>query len=395
MRPSKENPFFLLYILLFIMAGAAGVGAADLSSVTVKAASLVPGEATRYIIKFKTEEPLDLSKGTRITIELPKGFNIKQDHIMSADPGCTLAKLEYKNPGDRFYSVVRGATSIKKTSNGVQCTFILRAIQSVIPPHTDLFLTLPGVVNVPVTGRYLLNLMVQDDRGVGYQGAGQFILGLPPTAAPQQVQLVEASSHEIRLAWDPVPKATRYRVLFSSQPAGHFISAMDLAREPYPGEDWALTDTTHGFRGRGNGGLVPGRTYFFKVQAGNETGFGPSSKILPVTLPEIKPIKDLPGGKQTKTLILPGNILFIRLDQPVRIADQDAIKVYEKSSGVNVRNVHVMVDEIDNNKIRISTKAPAGQEYLVVFYEGALESLIKPNVVNNTFGWTAMVADGE
>ncbi|MEZ4600988.1 MAG: fibronectin type III domain-containing protein [Syntrophotaleaceae bacterium] len=390
MHPFKQKSFFLISTFVFLfMAGASAVKGADLSAVTVTAASLVPGEETRYIVKFRAEGPLDLSKGAGIKVELPQGFRIIQNDILAADPGCTLTRLEYKMPQDRFYGVVRGTMDVKDAIDNVQCTFTPQAEQLVIPAGTDLYLTLPGVINPPVTGPMVLNLMIQDIHGVCYQGEGQFNLGLPPATVPRQVRLVDATSYEVTLAWDPVPGAKRYRVTFSSQPDGYFISALDLSREPYPGEDWQLADTTHTFSGRGNGGLLPGRTYYFKVQAGNEAGFGPSSKLLPVTLPEIRP-----RDKRMSTAVLPENTPAVWLDQPVKIADPDAIIVYEKPSGIKVQDVQVLLDEADGRMIRVSAKMQPGQEYMVVFYEGALESRVKANVVNNTFGWTAIVEDG-
>lgn len=391
MHPIKQKSFFLISTLVFLfIAGTSAGKTGGLSSVTVTAASLVPSEETRYIVKFRTEAPLELSKGASIKVELPQGFRITQDDILAADPGCTLAKLEYKSPGDQFYGVVRGVTEVVETSGGVQFTFIPQTERLVIPARTDIYLTLPGVINPPVTGRNRLDLTIKDTHHALYQGVGQFNLGWPPPAGPRQVRLVEATSREVRLAWDPVPGAERYRVLFSSRPDGYFISALDLAREPNPGEDWQLTDTTHSFTGRGNGGLLPGRTYYFKVEAGNKAGFCTASDILRVTLPAIK-LKNSLSGQQERTVVQPGDTPTIELDQPARIADRDALAVYEKSSGIKVEEVQVQIDDADSSLLRATGTMQAGREYLVVFHEGALESRVHPKVVNSTFGWTVKI----
>jgi hypothetical protein len=53
-----------------------------------------------------------------------------------------------------------------------------------------------------------------------------------------------------------------------------------------------------------------------------------------------------------------------------------------------------VVDEANNSLIRLNFEMQSGTEYLVVFYEGALESKLQPNVVNNTMGWTVAVSGG-
>lgn len=291
--------------------------------------------------------------------------------------------------------MVRVATSVKKAGNTQQCIFLPQTEQLVIPAHTDLYLIIPGIINAPAAGHNEIKLQINDAREAAYQGTGQFSLGLPPKDAPQHLRLAEVSSYKVRLAWDPVPDATRYRVVFSTQPAGQFISAMDLAREPFPGEEWQLAETTHSFSGRGNGGLIPGRVYYFKVQAGNESGFGSASAVLQVTMPEVKPLPDQPGYKKQDIIrVSQGDALVIRLDQPVKIVNHDAIRIYEKNSGIKVKGVRAVVEEADNSVIRISNEMQTGQKYLAVIYEGALESRIQPNVVNNTFGWTVDVTGG-
>lgn len=363
-----------------------------LSPLNVVASAMVPGQEARYVINFRADTVLDLSKGASITVEFPPGFKIIADDIYAADPGCTLTRLEYKNPNDRFFAVVKGITEVKKLKNGVKCSFRPQMEQLVIPACTELYLTIPGIVNVTTPGNNGLKLIMRDARGNDYQGQGEFSLGLPLKAAPQQVRLIEASSYNVQLAWNPVPGATRYRVVFASQPDGQFISALDFPREPLPGEDWQLVETTHSFSGRGNGGLKPGDTYYFKVLAGNEFGFGAGSDSLRVTLPEIKLLNNqLRDEKQDSPEVPDDNCLMVRVNQPVKIADADGIRVYNKTIGIRVKPVNVTINEADNQAISINAAMPPGQEYLVVFYEGALESQTQPGVCNKTFSMTVAV----
>lgn len=394
MRNIKHVGILLMALCFIIQVLPARGQAGELSSVAVTASALVPGQESRYTVKFCTDTELDLSKGAVINVELPHEFIIIRDGISAPDPGCTLARLQFKNQGEQAYAVVDGAVDVNRADGGIQISFFPqpRLERLVIPAKTELYLTIPGVVNPSAAGSYNLKLLVHDAQGVEYQGVGKFRLALPPDDAPKNVRVMEATSYKVRLTWDPVPGATRYRVVFSTEPAGQYISALDFNREPLPGEEWQLTETTHSFTGRGNGGLCPGGMYYFKIIAGNEAGFGTASSYLRVLLPEIK-LQSRQGEKHKGT-VWRGDDIIVRLNQPVKIVDQDAIAVYEKVSREKVKESRPFVDETNNSVVRINAKTKPGLEYLVVFYEGALENKVQPNIVNNTFGWTVAVVDG-
>ncbi|CQR73694.1 Fibronectin type III domain protein [Sporomusa ovata DSM 2662] len=390
-RPQVLIIVFVAFIMLISVT--ASTFASDLSSVTVSASSLVPGQEARYTIKFHVDTELDLSKGTRLTVSFSPGFTIKQNDIQAADPGCTLARLEYKNPGERFCAVAYGATSVKKVQDGIQCSFIPQPEQLVIPANTDLYWIIPGIIPPSSVGLNGLKVVIHDAHGTDYYGAGAFSLGVPPATVPSNLRLVEDSSYKVQLAWEPVPEAKRYRVIFATQPDGQFINALDLSKEPSPGEEWQLTETAHSFSGRGNGGLTPGQTYYFKVQAGNEFGFGPASPVLAVKLPDIKLVTSYPRDKEPGIAVLPpGNHLTATVDKPVKIINEQAIRIYEKSSGIRVRQVGITVEEAKGNIVNINANLRPGTEYLVAFYEGALASQGNPLICNQTFGWTFITA---
>lgn len=102
MRFIRQLAYITVSVFLAMLAGAGAAAAADLSSVAVTASSLVPGDQTRYIVKFRADAPLDLSKGASIMVEFPPNFSVVRNDILAADPGCTLARLEYKSPENRF-----------------------------------------------------------------------------------------------------------------------------------------------------------------------------------------------------------------------------------------------------------------------------------------------------
>ncbi len=364
--------------------------AAELSSASLAASSLVPGQEARYTLKLRVATALNLAKGASVAVDFPSGFNLVYKDGFAADPGCTLARLEYKNSGDRHFAVVYGTVDTARNQTGVQLIFKPQVSQLVIPAETELYLIIPGVINSGKKGLSQVDIRITDAGGALFQGTCAFTLGLAPAAATRQVRLVEASSQAVRLAWDPVAGAKGYRVLVSSQAKGEFISALDLTREPTPGEVWLLTETSHSFAGRGNGGLSPGGTYYFKVQAGNEYGFGPASPVLRVVLPEVKPVYN----RQNNGIILvaPGQEAVVAVDRPVKITDQSGIGLYEKDTGVKVKGVSAVVDEKDPRLIRISAKLRSGQQYLLVFYAGALEGRGQIKVTNNNFSF-ALAAD--
>lgn len=386
-------PVLLAALLLISVFGGGSIDAADLSTVTIKASSLVPGETGRYTLSFRTEQPMNISSGSVVTVEFPPGFTLVCRDIYDQEPGCTLTKLEFKNPRDKHYAVVTGGVKVKNQASGSQLEFTLDKASVIIAPGVDIHLSIPGIINNRAAGSYTARLTVRDADGAIFSGAARYELGLPPVAAPRNLHLEAGSSYKVNMAWDPVTEAKRYQVLFSRTINGQYLQAVDMTREPLPGEQWLLQDTKHSFSARGNGGLEPGRTYFFKVRAGNDFGFGPSSKPLAVSMPVVKLLHSSPVDKTTKLISAwSGDNMSATVDQPIKIAFQDRIQVYEKVTGTRISETKIMVDPENPNTVRITTPLKPGTEHLVVFYEGALESIDKPKVVNKMFGWTFTTA---
>lgn len=383
----------LAVVLLISVFGMSSINAADLSAVTIKASSLVPGETARYTLSFRTEQPLNLAPGSVIKVEFPTGFTLVCRDIYDQEPACTLTRLEFKNPDDKHYSVVTGETRVNKQSSGSQLEFTLNHASVVVAPGVDVYLSIPGVINKSSIGSFAARVEVRDAEGAIFSGTARYQLGLPPGTAPRNLCLEGSSSDQVSLAWDPVPEVKRYQVLFSRTIKGQYLQAVDMIREPLPGEVWLLQDTKHSFSGRGNGGLEPGRTYFFKVRAGNDFGFGPYSRPLAVSMPAVNLLHCSPGDKTTaKMHTRRSDDISATLDQQVKVAFKDRIQVYEKVTGLRIIASEIVVDQANPHTVRIVAPLKLGTEYLVVFYEGALESIDKPKVVNKMFGWTFTTA---
>jgi hypothetical protein len=105
-----------------------------------------------------------------------------------------------------------------------------------------------------------------------------------------------------------------------------------------------------------------------------------------VTLPVIKIQHTLPQDKGLVVVIM-NNEVTVKVDQPVKIAVADKIRVYEKQTGLRVKDIRVTVGGVDRDVVKINAAFKPGTSYQVVFYEGALESEVKPHIVNSTLGW--------
>jgi|GEM_PF-3460923 len=386
-------PLIMAAVLVMTMFGGGRINAAELSAVTIKASSLVPGETGRYTLNFHSDQPLRLTPGSVINVEFPAGFTFGCRDIYDQKPGCTLTKLEFKNPGDKHYGVVNGEVKVKNQASGAQLEFTMEKVNVVVAPGVDIHLSIPGITNNNAIGSYTARLEVRDGTGTVFSGTDRFVLGLPTAATPRNLKVTESSSYQVSLAWDPVPDAKRYQILFSRTINGEYLQALDMTREPLPGEEWLLQDTKHSFSARGNGGLEPGRTYYFKVRAGNEFGFGPYSKPLAVSMPAVNLLRCSPEDKTAAEISdQSGNHMSATVDQPVKIAFKERIQVYEKVTGIQIRDAVVVVDPEHPNIVRITASLKPGKEHLVVFYEGALESSGQPKVVNRMFGWTFTTA---
>jgi len=389
---SKGKPLLVallcVCLLLFTAAGAGAQEPAGIYIQEVKATSFVPGEESRYTVIFKVydEDKLDLSTGAAVYLDFPPEFGIVRNSLEDPDPGCTLATIQYKNdPKDKFYSVLNGETSVVKEAYAARFCFGGKQENALINSGTAVYLTVPGIINSSNKGTHQLTLTVRRADGKNYTQATQIILGDPPAAAPAGLTLTAPGSYRVNATWEAVYGATRYQLLYTSAPDGDgvYILACDFGREPQPGEEWTLTQTGAGYSGTGNGGLEAGRTYYFKVRAGNAFGFGPCSEVASVTTPAVNPVRFTPGNGATN--VNPRDTVAVVLDQDVTIADEDKILIYEKASGVPLPKNQLRTDK---NTVTIAASLKPHTEYQAVFYGEALTAAASPQVYNKIFGWS-------
>jgi hypothetical protein len=371
----KHKYFIAFSVIICLMIFAGPALAADLTSLDIKSTTFVPGEEGRYTLVFTADAQLNLSVADYIYVDFPEGFSLVQNPYDSEDPGCTLANIQYKNSSsEKYWSIVRGDVSVQDENR-----FVIEPLTlgSVVNPEREIFLVIPGVINKPTPGpeTVLLSVVIE---GTSYTGSAQIILGEPPSLAPEGLSVEAIASTRVEAVWEAVYDATRYRLLYSNAPDGQFIQAYDFGKEPAPGQEGNLTDTECIYSGNGNGGLDAGRKYYFKVQAGNDFGFGPFSDTVAVTMPVI-------GLDRFTTNITMTSPIKVFLDQDVKITDPDRIQVYEESNGAPV-----LKSTLDANGDRVIITAPleTGKRYQVVFYDQALESDETDGVYNRLFGWS-------
>lgn len=353
----------------------------DLIIDSVVSTSLVPGEEARYTIAFRAPVDLDLEDAA-ISLDLPDNFSITQNDILDENPGCTLASLQYKNrSNDKYWSVLQGQTEVVTEDD--LTTFTLQVDTSAVANvNSDVivYLTLPGVVNGPDEGSFPIHILLQSATG-NYEGQIECALGPAPAEAPSDLEIEAASSYYLDARWNPVDGASRYQLYFALDPNGYYIQACDFGKEPNPGQQWSLTETACSFTAKGNGDLEPGRTYYFKVRAGNEYGFGPFSEIYTVETPVLA--LDAQQGKINSPII-------IAADQDVEIVDEDLIMLFKAATGEPV-TAEVTAD---GNTISISADLENGVRYQAVFYKNALVSTDNIKAYNNLFGFE-FVANGK
>ena len=128
------------------------------------------------------------------------------------------------------------------------------------------------------------------------------------------------------------------------------------------------------FAAKGNGGLEPGRTYYFKVRAGNQYGFGPFSKVIKAETPALR----LKAAEEN--LHIP---IIVGADQDVKIVDEDLILLFIAATGEPVP-AEVTAE---GNTISISADLVSGTRYQVVFYPNALVNTGDIETNNNLFGF--------
>lgn len=361
----------------------------------VLSSSFVVGEEGRYTIKFRTNNPLNLSTGAAVSVGFSPGFGVIREDIYSRNPGCTLANIQYKEPQAKHFAVLEGSTQVKRSGQYIQFTLLPTSGGIIVPANTALFLTVPGVINPAAPGTEILTLTVVEQNGQLLADSLPFLLGRAPKEIPQDLRIAEASSYKVTLAWSPLHVGTGCKVYFATQPDGQYIEALDFSREPEPGESWIASNSIHPFSARGNGGLKPGQTYYFTVRGVNQFGAGPQSSVLAVTLPSVKLLHTQPTGRE-QIADDKENIILATVDQPVKIAVADKIRIYEKQTGLRVKNVQATIAGKNNDTVEIKTALRPGTTYQVVFYEGALKSAISAlRIVNSNEGWVFTTAGRE
>lgn len=383
---NKLNIFKAVVVVCFMFVFITNAHAAALSELEIKSTSFVPGQECRYTISFLAPSELNLSAGAQVYVDFPQGFDIVQNNITSENPGCTLASIQYKNnPKDKYYSILQGNVDVLSYENFTRFLLTVdNGSNNTVSSGVYANLIIPGVINAALSDDYSVTMSVHDANGDLYQGSTLFTLGDPPQDNPTGLALFAEGSTIINATWDPVEGATRYQLYYSCEQDGCFIQACDYGREPSPGEQWTLTENSCSYSGDGNGGLKAGRTYYFKVRAGNEYGFGPFSQTVAVATPSIN-LKEKSYNQEAKLF---KDSIIAKFDTPVQIINKDKICVYNKLTGASLTEKSV---DVNNKKVYITAELEYGMEYQVVFYEGALAGADKPKVINNFMGWNLLV----
>ncbi|MDD4588255.1 MAG: Ig-like domain-containing protein [Heliobacteriaceae bacterium] len=398
MLKGRQSLVMLLMILVLLLTVAGGLPAWAVDppqplDLAITATSLVPGEEARYTLKFSTDQQLDLAAGSRVEVLFPKQVTLTKDDITAEDPGCTLSKIQYASANAKGgYAVLNGTVDTVTTDKGQQFSFVVTSTgDCLVASNTDIYLIIPGVVNKPATAERNNNitLTVTTADGAGHTAVFNAALGDPPPAAPAGLTLTATGASAVTAVWQPVEGATRYQLLYAADPEGYFIQAddFDFKRDPNPGETGDLTDTKAEFSG-GNSGLEAGRTYYFKVRAGNDFGYGPVSAAVPVETLALKPLTRNPAEDQTEVAVdLPVTVNF---NQAVAIKDKDYICLYEKATGTPVP-VAVSAQGATVT-LAPGTGLTPETEYQVVFYYQALTAADNLKVWNEPFHWSFRTA---
>ncbi len=384
--------WIVLSVILGIVAFGTLASATDSAPFTitkVTATSFVPAEESRYTFCFKANEVMNLSPAindgqpARIKVDFPAGFKLTKGAPEAENPGCTLAYVQYRNSIKDRYSIANGNVSVNTTGDSTSFEIELTGRnKNIIDPGVDVYLTVPGVINSGTKGTQRINISVTDADGKCYSESSGIVLGDAPAEAPKGLRLEAIESGMIEAVWNSVYGAARYQLYYSLTPDGYYIQACDFGREPEPGEQWGLTETNCSFAGVGNGGLEPGRTYYFKVRAGNAYGFGKFSPVNKVTTPEVRFINVIP--EDGKTVVSTNRELKAIVNTKVIVTDLDKIQIFNRETG---EPLDKQVSVVGKN-IKITAQLADGVEYQIVFYEHALESLENPKVFNRVFGWS-------
>lgn len=368
----KRTALFLL-VLICLCATPVLVASMSLSVTDVGSTSFVPDTQARYCLTLIADEELDLSAGTELALGFPAGFQMRMGNYLAANPGVTLASIQFILDGDRYYSVLEGESTVITRVDGTQLVFrIIKGTGTPVPAGHDVFFLVPGIINTNRSGKQEVTLEYTSSKGIKSVTKATMELGAAPDVAPQQIQVTSTESYKIDALWSAVPGANRYQLYYSTHPQGVYIQACDFGHEPKPGETWNLTTTRASYTGDGNGGLSAGHEYYFKVRPGNRFGFGPFSEVVAVKTPVVSVV-----GTESD----PVRLTF---DKAVHVVDPDRIALYRSSDAYPIETELVVADET----VTIRTgELVSGEEYQLVLYPDAVEGLDEPGVYNTSFVW--------
>ncbi|MEN6326622.1 MAG: Ig-like domain-containing protein [Syntrophomonas sp.] len=403
LRKRNINLLSLLTLVLFIGAVLAvpvqNVWAVNPFTVKgVSSTSLVFGQEGRYTIEFQAMNPVTVGAGSVFTAEFPGKSSLIKNDILNENPGCTLANVQYKKSGAKYYSVLQGTVTTTDDDSNTIFNMTLNTGQQSdsIPANTSMYLTVPGVVNKvydPGAGvNNNLILSFQPVAGTVYS-APQYnaTIGDAPSAAPTGLTVTPTGSSKVSASWNTVAGAIYYQLLFSSQADGSYMQASDFSnksREPNPGEQESLTTTSTTFSG-GNSGLIGDRTYYFKVRAGNQYGYGPLSEAVSAKTLAIKPVTMSPADDATGvSLSAP---ISVTLNEDATINTAHYIQLFEKATGTPVT---ISQCTASAKTVNITATLKANTSYQVVFYWKALKSSSNSLVYNENFDWSFTTGGG-
>jgi hypothetical protein len=186
------------------------------------------------------------------------GCNWHGETVPEAPTGVTVVQFTGGirvswNPvsGATQYRVIYGASTAALTIDGGETTGTSLVISGLDPETAYYF-------------------VVQAGNGEGWSGnsaIASFSLAAP--GVPAGVIVAQVGG-DIRVSWNPVPEAEKYRVFYGLSTASVTIDGGET------------TGTS-----RLISGLTPGVTYYFVVQAGNGVGWSGNSEIIPATAPLI------------------------------------------------------------------------------------------------------------
>lgn len=367
----------LLFVMLYPTTAA---NAEVFNQLNITANSFVPGDETRYMVKFSASQNLNMSVNKSIYLDLPVQYQLINNSSQDENPGISLASLQYKKPSDKYYSILAGNTQVVQEVYKTRLQYT-PVTSDTIPSGTDIHLIIPGVINPTGQAKATLQLTIKSTDQIEYAGNSEVTFGAAPTEAPQSLTVNASTSLGVDAEWAPVANATRYQLYYSLTHDGYYIQACDFGREPMPGEVWSLTDTACQFSGIGNGGLQAGRTYFFKVRAGNDFGFGAFSPVVQITTPQVQ--VSAANISNNAVGLDPATALQLSFTEQIKILDADRIQIFEKATGIPIP----VTTATYQNKVTLSTNLNYATNYQLVFYEQALEYSEIPGVYNPLLIW--------